>query len=91
MEEDFEPCVVIKFCAKFGFTTAKMFEMVKAVYSESATSCATVECWHHHLKEGSELLKDDVLLINTFHVSRYPIRVKNSLRVEKGNREGLVS
>ncbi len=46
MKENFKQYVVIKFYVKFGFTAAKMFEMMKAVYNESPVSCVTVKYWH---------------------------------------------
>ncbi len=48
---------MIKFCAKFGFTTAKMFKMMKAIYGESAVLCATVKRWHCQFSEGRESFK----------------------------------
>ncbi len=59
MEKNFEQCVTIKCCAKFDFNTAKMFEIVKAVYSEPAVLYAAVACWHNRFRERRELFKDE--------------------------------
>ncbi len=43
MEKNFVQCVVMKFCAKFGFIITKMFKMVNVIYGESSVSCAMLK------------------------------------------------